>query len=89
MPVVSIPSQFSAQRARSYVFKLPLFTRVVIFAIVATWVAELVVGTQWDVKAWGALVPDDVGISSCKSLVLGGVASGGKKDQRGTSGSQG
>jgi len=50
-------------RARSYVNRLPLFTRGVLVAIVAFWA----VGVQsvWDLRAWGALVPDLVGFSSC------------------------
>lgn len=64
MPAVSIPSSFSGARARSYVLKLPLFTRVAIFAIVATWFVGVTADTKWDMRAWGALVPDEVGLSS-------------------------
>lgn len=65
MPVISIPSSFSGARARSYVYKLPLFTRVLLFAIVAAWFAGAVTPrAQWDVRAWAALVPDEVGITS-------------------------
>jgi len=53
-------------RARSYINRLPLFTRAVVVAIVVFWI----VGVQsvWDVRAWGALVPDLVGISSLYRL---------------------
>lgn len=57
---------FSAGRAKSYVYKLPLFTRLVVFILVATWAAGLVLGSTWDIQAWGALVPDEVGITSCE-----------------------
>lgn len=74
-PVVfSLPS---ASRARSYVFRLPLFTRVVVGALVGVWVVQVVV-PGWDLQAWGALVPAEVGLSSSKfdalfvSWVLGG-----------------
>ncbi|KAF3763619.1 Gaa1-domain-containing protein [Cryphonectria parasitica EP155] len=64
MPTISIPSQFSAVRARSYVYRLPLLTRLFILAIIATWFVGFVAGARWDVKAWGALVPEEVGITS-------------------------
>lgn len=65
MPVISIPSSFSGARARSYVYKLPLFTRVLLSAIVAAWFAGFVTPRErWDVRAWAALVPDEVGIAS-------------------------
>lgn len=66
MPSVSLPN-ISATRARSYVFRLPLFTRVVITAIIAIWVAQVTIPVaQWDIKAWGSLVPAEVGLSSSK-----------------------
>lgn len=57
---------FSAGRAKSYVYKLPFFTRLVILILVATWAAGVVLGAKWDIQAWGALVPDEVGLSSCE-----------------------
>lgn len=63
-PVV-IPANFSAVRARSYVYRLPLFTRILLFLIVAAWVAKVVLLDAFDVIAWGALVPEEVGITSC------------------------
>ncbi|KAK0611165.1 Gaa1-like protein [Immersiella caudata] len=53
-------------RARSYVNRLPLFTRGVLVAIVVFWI----VGVQsvWDLRTWGALVPDLVGLSSLYRL---------------------
>lgn len=52
-------------RAKSYVYRLPLFTRLVVFIIVATWVASAALGKTWDIPAWGALVPDEVGFATC------------------------
>lgn len=67
MPTPVIPANFSAVRARSYVYRLPLFTRLLLFLIVAAWVATVVLGDGFDVKAWGALVPEEVTIMSCTS----------------------
>ncbi|KAK4187828.1 putative rhomboid protein 2 [Podospora australis] len=53
---------FSTLRARSYVFRLPLFTRLVLVAIVGFWLAGLVPG--FDIKKWGALIPDEMGIAT-------------------------
>jgi GPI-anchor transamidase subunit GAA1 len=63
-PSVTPSSRFSALRARSYVLRLPLFTRVIVAVIVLVWA----VGTQsvWDVRAWGALVPEGFGLKSRK-----------------------
>ncbi|KAI0599665.1 Gaa1-like protein [Biscogniauxia sp. FL1348] len=51
---------FSALRARSYVIRLPLFTRVVIVIMVAFWLAGL--QSVWDLQQWGALIPEELGI---------------------------
>lgn len=57
---------FSTLRARSYVFRLPLFTRLVLVAIVGFWLAGLL---PWlDLKAWGALIPDEMGIATRMSF---------------------
>lgn len=53
---------FSALRARSYVFRLPLFTRVVIAVVTLFWIVSL--QSAWDVRSWGALVPDEVGFTT-------------------------
>jgi GPI-anchor transamidase subunit GAA1 len=59
----SIP-QFNLARIRSYIFRLPLFTRLVIIIIVLFWIVS--VPSFWDVQKWGALIPEEVGLSSCK-----------------------
>lgn len=56
-------SWLPAYRARARA--LPLFTRATVAAIVAFWVVGVPKGL-WDVRAWGALVPDEVGLASCK-----------------------
>lgn len=47
-------------RVRSYMSRLPLFTRAVILVII---MAEIV-GFQsvWDIRQWGSLIPDQLSI---------------------------
>jgi GPI-anchor transamidase subunit GAA1 len=54
--------QVTARRLRSYIFRLPLFTRCTLFIIVAFWI----IGIQelWDVRQWGEIIPDGIGIFS-------------------------
>ena len=47
---------FSTARARSYLFRLPLFTRVIILLILVLWIPGL--------QAWGGLIPDQVTIKT-------------------------
>lgn len=69
----SLP-QFSAVRMRSYIFRLPLFTRSIILIIILIWIVSN--QSVWDVEKWGALIPDEIGLSTseypscCNSLVL-------------------
>ncbi|KAI1090571.1 hypothetical protein F5B19DRAFT_317953 [Rostrohypoxylon terebratum] len=53
---------FNTLRARSYVFRLPLFTRAMIVLMVAFWLAGL--QSAWDVRQWGALIPNELGITT-------------------------
>lgn len=53
---------------RSYVFRLPLFTRGIIFVIVALHFASL--QSVWDVQQWGALIPDEIGLSTSQFFFL-------------------
>lgn len=64
MPGPSVPS-FSSLRARSYLSRLPLFTRAVIVAIVVFWLVDL--QPVWNVREWGALIPDKFGITTSRS----------------------
>ncbi|PBP19212.1 Rhomboid-like protein [Diplocarpon rosae] len=57
----SLP-QFSAVRMRSYIFRLPLFTRGIILVILLFWIASI--QSVWDVQQWGALIPEEIGLSS-------------------------
>ncbi|KAK6837893.1 rhomboid family protein [Apiospora arundinis] len=49
---------FSTLRARSYVFRLPLFTRLMVLAIVVLWLVGI--QSAWDLRKWGALIPDEM-----------------------------
>ncbi|KAF4632659.1 hypothetical protein G7Y89_g5466 [Cudoniella acicularis] len=57
----SLP-QFSAARMRSYIFRLPLFTRSIVAVIILLWVISI--QSVWNVQQWGALIPDQIGLSS-------------------------
>lgn len=60
----SLP-QFSAARMRSYIFRLPLFTRGIIIVIILLWIASI--QSVWDVQKWGALIPEEIGLSTSSS----------------------
>jgi hypothetical protein len=49
-------------RAGSYINRLPLFTRGVLAAIVVF--EALCLQRWWDVRAWGALVPEKIGFAT-------------------------
>lgn len=57
---------FSTLRARSYVFRLPLFTRCISFLIIVLWMVG--VQSAWDLRKWGALIPDEFNFQTGKSL---------------------
>lgn len=58
---------FSTLRARSYIFRLPLFTRAIIIAILVFWI--LSIPSLWDLHQWGALIPDKVTFATGKFLL--------------------
>ncbi|KAL4990343.1 Gaa1-like protein [Aspergillus falconensis] len=58
-PAALPPLPFNPSRVRSYLLRLPLFTRLVILAIIVFWLLEL--QTVWSVVQWGALIPDELG----------------------------
>jgi membrane associated rhomboid family serine protease len=57
---------FSTLRARSYVFRLPLFTRAMILIIVLLWLAGI--QSVWDLRQWGSLIPDQISITTGESV---------------------
>lgn len=54
---------FNIAPLRTYLIRLPLFTRAVLLFIIAFWILEL--QSVWDVVKWGALIPDEMSIGSC------------------------
>jgi glycosylphosphatidylinositol transamidase len=54
--------QFSVARIRSYIFRLPLFTRLVVALIALFWIGSI--PSFWDLQKWGALEPKEIGFSS-------------------------
>lgn len=54
--------QFNPARLRSYIFRIPLFTRIILLFIAVLWVLEL--QSAWDVVQWGALVPAKVNLGT-------------------------
>jgi hypothetical protein len=68
MAIALPPLPFNPTRLRSYILRLPLFTRIVLILIAAFWVLEL--QTVWSVVAWGALIPSEVGIGTSGSTRL-------------------
>ncbi|KAL4977456.1 Gaa1-like protein [Aspergillus desertorum] len=58
-PAALPPLPFNPSRVRSYLLRLPLFTRLVILAIIVFWLLEL--QSVWSVVQWGALIPDELG----------------------------
>lgn len=63
----TLPS-FSPARLRSYLFRLPLFTRVVLLLIVFFWILEL--QSVWNVVQWGALIPNEINLGTSKNAPL-------------------
>lgn len=67
LPAFGAAVTFNTQRTRAYLLKLPLFTRATVLIIVLTWVLTLVGKSwNWDVKTWGALIPDEISIATCR-----------------------
>jgi membrane associated rhomboid family serine protease len=56
-----IPAALSnPTRIRSYILRLPLFTRGVILVVLVFWILEL--QTVWSVIEWGSLKPSQIGL---------------------------
>ncbi|KAH0493325.1 hypothetical protein MKX07_006862 [Trichoderma sp. CBMAI-0711] len=53
---------FNTLRARSYVLRLPLFTRAILLSIAAFWLLSL--PGYWDVRLWGSLIPDKISFAT-------------------------
>lgn len=61
-PTALPPLPFNPGRVRSYLVRLPLFTRLVVLVIIAFWLLEF--QTMWSVVQWGALIPDEIGLGT-------------------------
>jgi glycosylphosphatidylinositol transamidase len=61
-PAALPPLPFNPSRVRSYLLRLPLFTRLVVLVIILFWLLEL--QTVWSVVQWGSLIPDEIGLST-------------------------
>ena len=61
--------QFNPARLRSYVFRIPLFTRIILLLILLFWILEF--QTAWDIAQWGALVPLQVNLGTSTSSSAG------------------
>lgn len=57
--------QFNPARLRPYVFRIPLFTRIILLLIVLFWLLEF--QNAWDIAQWGALVPLEVNLGTSTS----------------------
>ncbi|GAB0131853.1 Putative rhomboid protease [Epichloe bromicola] len=57
---------FSAARARSYVFRLPLFTRAIILLIAVFWILSF--PSLWNIQLWGSLIPDEITFATAYRL---------------------
>jgi glycosylphosphatidylinositol transamidase len=56
----NMASSINTQRARSYVFRLPLFTRAIM--VVVSVLAILSLLPLWDIQRWGSLIPSKVSV---------------------------
>ncbi|KAE8350866.1 rhomboid protein 2 [Aspergillus coremiiformis] len=65
-PAALPPLPFNPSRVRSYLLRLPLFTRLVVLVIIVFWLLEL--QKVWSVIKWGSLIPDEIGIGSMYRL---------------------
>jgi hypothetical protein len=63
-PSISFPDP---KRLRSYILRLPLFTRLTLLLIFAFWVLEL--QSAWNVVEWGGLVPNEMNLQT-STIVL-------------------
>jgi glycosylphosphatidylinositol transamidase len=65
-PTALPPLPFNPSRVRSYLVRLPLFTRLVLLVILVFWLLEF--QTVWSVVQWGALIPDECNLGTSRSL---------------------
>jgi hypothetical protein len=61
-PAALPPLPFNPGRIRTYLLRLPLFTRLVLLIILAFWLLEF--QTIWSVVQWGALIPEEINLGT-------------------------
>ncbi|KAL8991316.1 MAG: hypothetical protein Q9177_000246 [Variospora cf. flavescens] len=61
----TLPS-LDVRRLRSYVLRLPLFTRIILIVIAIFWILEL--QQVWNVVQWGALIPKEINLATMYRL---------------------
>ncbi|KAL8693569.1 MAG: hypothetical protein Q9218_001611 [Villophora microphyllina] len=61
----TLPS-FDVRRLRSYIFRLPLLTRIILVLVALFWILEL--QQVWNVVQWGALIPDEINLGTMYRL---------------------
>ena len=66
--------QFNPARLRSYIFRLPFLTRIVVLAIFVFWILEL--QSAWNVVQWGALIPEKINFGTSVSYLSTAYLSG-------------
>ena len=54
--------QFDLRRLRTYMFRLPLFTRLILLLIIIFWTLEL--QPAWNVPDWGGLIPNEINLGT-------------------------
>lgn len=57
---------FNTVRVRSYILRLPLFTRAIILIILAAWL--LGVQSVWDIRQSGSLIPSEINFATAYRL---------------------
>jgi glycosylphosphatidylinositol transamidase len=61
-PAALPPLPFNPGRIRTYLVRLPLFTRLVLLIILAFWLLEF--QSVWGVIQWGALIPEEINLGT-------------------------
>ena len=64
--MASFLSQYKPARFHKYLFRLPLFTRIILLLIIFFWILEL--QTAWDVASWGSLIPKEINLGTMYRL---------------------
>jgi glycosylphosphatidylinositol transamidase len=58
--------QLSFGRMRSYIYRLPLFTRLIVSLIIILWIISISLGSVWDIQQLCSLIPDEMNMGTRK-----------------------